>query len=550
MSESESIRILYMEDDVGLARLLQKKLERAGYIVDLAHDGVKGLAMYQAGRYDVVAVDQKMPGHDGLEVIRMLAASGPLPPTIMITGTGNERIAIEAMKLGAGDYIVKDVEGGYFDLLPSVIEQVLAQQRLIQEKQQVVEALEQANRYLTLFNLVGQRFAATLDLQEIMALLLEAVGETIGTEGSSVWLRDETGDGLICRAAVRGDHARLLVDRPLRLGQGIAGWSAQHGQSVIILCAQNDPRFCPEIDQQIGFHTVSVLAAPLRVRDAVIGVLELVNKLNGDFDADDLALVETLVAPAAIALDNARLVAELYQYTRELQARNEELNAFAHTVAHDLKSPLNPMLGLSQFLIDGYAKLSEEEIKSALQIIGQSGHKMQNIIDELLLLAQVRDTEVEVAPLFMAGIVAEAMERLRHLIKEKQAEMIVPEQWPLALGHGPWVEEVWVNYVSNAVKYSGEAPCVKLGATIQEDGMVSFWVQDNGPGLKPEEQKWLFTEFTQLNQVRAQGYGLGLSIVRRIVEKLGGQVGVESEGVPGQGCTFMFTLPGVPADED
>ena len=130
MTESEQIRILCMEDDLGLARLVQKRLERAGYTVDLAHDGGEGLAMYATGSYDVVAVDQAMPVHDGLEVIRTLASQGTLPPTIMITGGGSEQIAVEAMKLGARDYIVKDVEGGYLDLLPTVIEQVLQRQRL------------------------------------------------------------------------------------------------------------------------------------------------------------------------------------------------------------------------------------------------------------------------------------------------------------------------------------------------------------------------------------------------------------------------------------
>ncbi|MBN1217476.1 MAG: GAF domain-containing protein [Anaerolineae bacterium] len=541
MSETGPIRILYMEDDVGLARLLQKKLERAGYLVDLAHDGAEGLAKFKDGCYDVLAVDQKMPNFDGIEVIRSLAKSGTLPPTIMITGTGNEQIAIEAMKLGAGDYIVKDTEGGYFDLIPSVIEQVLFQRRLIEEKEEALEALQQVNRNLALFNLMGQKFAATLDLQEIMDLLMQSATETIGTEGSSVWLQHDQG-GLICRAAVRGDHSRHLVDLRLATGQGIAGWVTQTGESTIVPRAQEDPRFCREIDEIIGFHTFSVMAVPLRVRDTVIGVLELVNKVGGDFDADDLALVETLTNPAAIAIDNARLVEELYQYTQELQARNEELDAFAHTVAHDLKSPLSPIVGLARFLEEMYPQMSEEEIKESLQIIARSGNKMANIINELLLLSQVRATEVELEPLSMTGIIAECLQRLAHIIEESGAEIIVPDKWPIALGYGPWVEEVWINYLSNAIKYSGDSPRVEVGAIEQGDGMICFWVKDNGPGLKPESRKRLFTEFAQLNQTRAEGHGLGLSIVRRIVEKLGGQVGVESEGIPGKGSTFMFTL--------
>ena len=153
MSESKPVRILYMEDEPGLARLFQKKLERAGYLVDIARNGEEGLAMYKEGSYDVVAVDQAMPVYTGLDVIRIMASRGPLPPMIMVTGTGSEQIAVEAMKLGAGDYLVKDVDGGYLELLPTVIERVLLQQRLVEERQQALVALQESEaRYRGLFD--------------------------------------------------------------------------------------------------------------------------------------------------------------------------------------------------------------------------------------------------------------------------------------------------------------------------------------------------------------------------------------------------------------
>ena len=142
MSEAQPTRVLYMEDDRGLARLFQRRLERAGYAVDLAPDGEQGLKMYASGTYDVVAVDQVMPRLTGLDVIRALAAQGPLPPLVMVTGTGSERIAVEAMKLGANDYIVKDVDGGYLELLPTVIERALEQHHLQEEKRRADEERE------------------------------------------------------------------------------------------------------------------------------------------------------------------------------------------------------------------------------------------------------------------------------------------------------------------------------------------------------------------------------------------------------------------------
>jgi signal transduction histidine kinase len=148
MAQSLKAHILLMEDDPGLARLFEKRLEREGYRVDIARDGAEGLAMYDAGAYDLIVLDQVMPVYTGLEVIRILSERGPLPPMIMVTGTGSEQIAVEAMKLGAGDYIVKDVDGGYFDLLPTVIEQALQQRRLVEEKERASAALQESHRRL------------------------------------------------------------------------------------------------------------------------------------------------------------------------------------------------------------------------------------------------------------------------------------------------------------------------------------------------------------------------------------------------------------------
>lgn len=543
MSESKPIRVLYMEDDVGLARLLQRRLQQVGYIVDIAPDGEQGLAMYEDGSYDVVAVDQNMPVHSGLEVIRIMASQGVLPPMIMVTGTGDEETAVEAMKLGAGDYIVKDVDGGYLELLPTVIEQVLDQRQLSEEKRHAVEALEQRNRDLTLLNKLGQSLTATLELQQVVDRLLHAVTEIVRAEGGSVWLWDDERKGwLVCRGALHHGLKHVLVNLRLCPGEGIASWVAQSGKSAIVPYAPTDRRFSPNIDARTGFHTTSLLAVPLRVRDAVIGVLEVVNRRDGDFTEADQALVETLAASGAIALDNARLVETMRQQTAELQARNEDLNAFAHTVAHDLKTPLGVIIGYADVVVGDFAELltKDEEVQYYLQAIVKNGRKMSNIIGELLLLAEIRRTEVQHERIAMAVVVSEALQRLTFLIDEKQAEIVLPDAWPEAVGYSPWIEEVWVNYLSNGVKYGGQPPHLELGAEVQDDGFVRFWVSDSGPGISPEDQTRLFTPFTQLEQVRVTGHGLGLSIVRRIVEKLGGEAGVESEA--GKGSTFSFTL--------
>ena len=283
---------------------------------------------------------------------------------------------------------------------------------------------------------------------------------------------------------------------------------------------------------------------------------ELVNK------ASEAGVGAYLVKPPkpreverAITIAMARFgdMMELRHLNAELQARNEELGAFAHTVAHDLKGPLSIIVGFAEVLREEYSMISEEKHLHYLQKMARSGRKMSNIIDELLVLAGVRQMEVKMGSLDMASIVTGAWQRLAQMVEEYQAEIILPATWPVALGYAPWIEEVWVNYLSNAIKYGGRPPRVELGADhpftspLQaggiEGGTVRFWVRDNGAGIPLENQKQLFTPFVRLNQVHVEGYGLGLSIVRRIVEKLGGQVGVESK--VGRGSTFYFTLPAV-----
>jgi signal transduction histidine kinase len=258
-----------------------------------------------------------------------------------------------------------------------------------------------------------------------------------------------------------------------------------------------------------------------------------------------------------IALARFNDLMELRRLSVNLRDRNEELDAYGHTVAHDLQSPLALIISFSEALAEDGDTMSHKTLREHLREIAQSGRKMNDIIDELLLLASVRKIDdIKLEPLDMGSIVAEVQRQLTPMLAKRRAKITLPEGWPAALGYRPWIEQVWINYLSNAVKYGGHPPHVELGfdalgdlhpssnhypLTTDHQPLIRFWVRDNGVGLTPEEQNHLFAPFTQLDQVRAKGNGLGLSIVRRIVEKLGGQVGAESE--VGAGSTFWFTLP-------
>ena len=146
----------------------------------------------------------------------------------------------------------------------------------------------------------------------------------------------------------------------------------------------------------------------------------------------------------------------LRQNNAELQARNVELDAFAHTVAHDIKNPLHLIIGYADMLAENYAVLSPTEVVESLQFIERSGQKLNSITDNLLLLSQVRQQDIRREPLNMAAIVAEARLRVANLI-DGQTHISVPDTWPIGLGYEPWVEEVWANLLSNALKYAGPA---------------------------------------------------------------------------------------------
>jgi signal transduction histidine kinase len=211
-------------------------------------------------------------------------------------------------------------------------------------------------------------------------------------------------------------------------------------------------------------------------------------------------------------------------------------------VALDLKNPIAAILMSDDMFIENFAELEEEELLEVVEFIQGSGDNAKTIIEELLLLSGVRKAEVILEPLNMAQILAEVESRLRPMIKKYDAEVIIPTRWPVVVGHAPWIEQVWLNYLSNGIKYGGRPPRLELGASKMDEA-IRFWLRDNGAGIPKEAQGSLFSEFTRLGTREIEGTGLGLSIVKRIVNKLGGQVGVESK--VGQGSEFYFTLPTV-----
>ena len=231
--------------------------------------------------------------------------------------------------------------------------------------------------------------------------------------------------------------------------------------------------------------------------------------------------------------------AQLCEHVAMLEAKTRDLEAYAHTVAHDLKDPLSAII-LTSNLINNIPDLTRDELLEYLGQIRSTAYQMNTTINTMLFFAKTSKTETPFQHVDMAMVVTNVLNRLSNMVKERQAQIELPEFWPSAMGYAPWIEEVWANYLSNALKYGGPSPRVRLGASIEMDGMVRYWIRDYGPGIPADLQAQLFSPLSQTDLLTNPGHGLGLSIVRNIVEKLGGQAGCESE--LGNGSLFFFTL--------
>ena len=429
----------------------------------------------------------------------------------------------------------------------------------ITERKKAEEALRHYMERLEILHEIDQSVLAAQLPETVAVAAIHRIQRLIPCQRVMVLSLGESGHTSLLAAASSGDsgsvsdldvYQEMLQQRPL--GSGMV-----QGCEDLTELASRTP--LQEELSQNGMR--SYVAVPLYIQSELVGTLILESTQPKAFSADHIAIAMEVAASLAVTIRQARLyeraqqeIAErvqaeeiLRQYTGELEARNAELDAFAHTVAHDLKNPVSSVVGYADVLRRNYGTLPETVQGEFLDVITRNSRKMASIIDELLLLSSVRGMgKVETHPLEMGRIVAEARGRLLHLIEEHEGEIELPGNWPVAMGYGPWVEAVWANFISNALKYGGLPPRVKLGSSVQPNGWIRFWVRDNGPGLSAEEQMRLFTPFERLHKVRAQGHGLGLSIVQRIVKKLGGQVGVVSSGVPGEGCEFYFTLPALP----
>jgi light-regulated signal transduction histidine kinase (bacteriophytochrome) len=292
------------------------------------------------------------------------------------------------------------------------------------------------------------------------------------------------------------------------------------------------------------------------VEDKLIGSLNL---LATQADAFNLKAQETaneVTSQLAIAIQQSRLRKQLQDYATELEQRvvkrtvelqeaNEQLEAFSYTVAHDLRAPLRGIQGFAQALLEDYGDELDETAHDYIQQVFDGTDRMNNLVQDLLAYSRLSREEIKLTPVRLAQVVAEAQTQLKSELRDRNAEIIVTEDLPTAMGHPPTLVQIVVNLLSNAVKFvaPGVQPQIKVWAQ-EQDNWVRLWVEDNGIGIEPKYQEQIFGVFERLHSRDTYpGTGIGLAIVRKGVEHLGGQTGIES--VPDQGSRFWVELQAV-----
>jgi signal transduction histidine kinase len=289
------------------------------------------------------------------------------------------------------------------------------------------------------------------------------------------------------------------------------------------------------------------IAAPLReLTDAAVAIAggdyERRVTVHRDDELGQLAAAFNIMA-GRVRESQQRLEEQVEQRTAALQERNDELEAFGYSISHDLRAPLRAMHGFGEALLEDYGDRFDDTGRDYAQRIVSAARRMDDLIRDLLAYSRVGRTELRLAPVPLAQVVAYAIAQLHADLEGRGAKVTVAEPLPSVVGHEAMLSQAVMNLVANAVKFvaPGRTPEVRIHGE-PASGRVRLWVEDNGIGIAPEHHDRIFRVFERLHRMEDYpGTGIGLAIVRKTVERMGGLVGVDS--APDQGSKFWIDLP-------
>lgn len=418
------------------------------------------------------------------------------------------------------------------------------------------DAQSQAKRLQALAESSKMFAEASTDLRRLLELVAVRFSELVG-DACNIRLID--GDLLVPVAThhrdptINGYLAQYHDQTPLRVGEGISGKVLETGEPYFepnldleLLKKSIAPAFAP-IFEKIGIHGMIVVR--LRARGVNLGYLALFHLDEGrpPYNENDLNLVQDLADRAALAIDTSRLLDSLEKRvadrTEQLETTNRELEAFAFSVSHDLRSPLRAIDGFSRLLEDDYGPQLDDEARRMLATVRRNAQHMSHLIEDLLRLSRLGHRAIQpVREVDMREVVETVLTGIRAANTGLKLDIQVGEL-PSVTGNVELLRQVWTNLLENAVKYSRRKDIARVEvAGERRGGEIQYTVTDHGAGFDPKYANKLFGVFQRLHSdAEFEGTGVGLALVKRIVTRHGGHVW--AEGRPDEGATFGFGLP-------
>lgn len=376
---------------------------------------------------------------------------------------------------------------------------------------------------------ISRKLSGTLDINDLLKQIVNSAAEMTGAVASSILLVEARTGVLRFEAAV-DTTGFSFYDVEVPIGNSIAGWVVENREPVIIDDADSDPRFYRGVDEQSNFVTENVIAVPMITRDRVIGCMQALNKPGGFVD-EDLSTMNTLASQAAIAIENARLF--------------EQTDLIAEMV-HELRTPL-AAIKATTYILDR-PQLEADKHSQLLRTIAGETERLTRLTTEFLDLARLESgrTRIQQHPVDLVALARDSLETVHAQAEEKDVELRLHtepvEGFPTITGDGTKLKQVLLNLLTNAIKYNREGGTVTVNLLAQPE-TVYVGVTDTGFGINQRDLPHIFDKFYRVSDTEGftQGTGLGLAVVKRVVEGHGGAVDVESED--GVGTTFFFTLP-------